>query len=179
MTSSGRDPNDPGNAEDERQLTAEEYTQVFRRHPGGVTVVTFAGAGRPVGFTATSVISVSAAPPILAFSVASRSSAWPELSRATTVVVNFLGSDQVELSTRFATHGIDRFAGTDHRLLPTGEPVLTGALSWVRGRIEQRLLVGDSHLVTLRAILSDSSSTGSPLIYFDRRHHRLGAPFEV
>lgn len=63
-----------------------------------------------MGFTATSVISVSAAPPLLAFSLASTSSSWPAISAARTVTVNFLSADQDDVSARFATSGIDRFA---------------------------------------------------------------------
>ena len=69
--------------------------------------------GKPVGFTATSVISVSADPPLLAFSVDSASSAWRALADAETLVVNFLTAAQVEVSARFATSGIDRFATTE------------------------------------------------------------------
>jgi len=57
--------------QDEAQLTTDEYKAVFRRHAAGVAVVTLRDGERPVGFTATSVISVSASPPILAFSLAS------------------------------------------------------------------------------------------------------------
>jgi flavin reductase (DIM6/NTAB) family NADH-FMN oxidoreductase RutF len=168
-------------ADDEPQLSADEFKQVFRRHPAGVAVVTLseAGTGRPVGFTATSVISVSAEPPILAFSIASTSSSWPALSQTPTVVVNFLGSSQAELSGRFAKHGVDRFDGAPWARLATGEPVLHGSLTWVRGRVLQRIPVGDSYLVTVRALASDVSAAGSPLIYHDRAYRRLGDDYEI
>ncbi|NMR20321.1 flavin reductase family protein [Cellulomonas fimi] len=167
--------------DDEPQLSGDEFKQVFRRHPAGVAVVTLVepGTARPVGFTATSVISVSAQPPILAFSIASTSSSWPALRESSTVVVNFLGSSQAELSGRFATHGIDRFDGTPWAHLATGEPVLHGSLTWVRGRVLQRIPVGDSYLVTVRALSSDVSAAGSPLIYHDRAYRRLGDHYEI
>lgn len=163
------------------QLTPDEYKQVFRRHPAGVAVVTLAdpATGRPVGFTATSVISVSAAPPVLAFSVASTSSSWPALATAATVVVNFLGDGQADLSARFATHGVDRFAGTEHVLLEDGEPVLVGTLTWVHGRVLERIAVGDSYLVTVHAVASDTSTQGTPLVYHDRAYTQLGDHYEI
>ncbi|MGI3779839.1 MAG: flavin reductase family protein, partial [Janthinobacterium lividum] len=91
-------------------LAADAFKGVFRRHPAGVAVITTVVDGQPVGFTATSVISVSADPPLLAFSVDSASSSWPALASAETLVVNFLSAAQVEVSARFATSGIDRFA---------------------------------------------------------------------
>lgn len=162
-------------------LTPEEYKAVFRRHPAGVAVVTFVDplSRELVGFTATSVISVSAAPPILAFSVLGTSSSWPALRHAPSVVVNFLGHREVELSQRFATHGIDRFAGVAHRQLLTGEPVLEGSLSWVRGLVLQRIPVGESHLVTVHATDSDTSRPGVPLVYHDRRYHALAPDYEI
>lgn len=166
---------------DEPHLSPEEYKRVFRRHPAGVAVITLEDprTGRPVGFTATSVISVSAAPPVLAFSIASTSSSWPALAAAPTVVVNFLGHGQADLSARFATHGIDRFAGTEHVRLAGGEPVLVGSLTWVHGRVVDRITVGDSHLVTVQALASDTSTQGAPLVYHDRAYTQLGDHYEI
>ncbi|MCC2307333.1 flavin reductase family protein [Cellulomonas chengniuliangii] len=174
-------PAAPVRAHDEPHLSPDQYKQVFRRHPAGVAVVTLADprTGLPVGFTATSVISVSAAPPVLAFSIASTSSSWPALARAATVVVNFLGDGQADLSTRFATHGIDRFAGTEHIRLAGGEPVLTGSRTWVHGRVLERIAVGDSHLVTVQAITSDTSAEGGPLVYHDRAYTQLADHYEI
>ena len=56
-------------------LDADQFRAIFRQHPAGVAVVTLvAEDGRPVGFTATSVISVSADPPLVAFSINTTSS---------------------------------------------------------------------------------------------------------
>ena len=157
-------------------LGADAFKGVFRRHPAGVAVITTTVAGRPVGFTATSVISVSADPPLLAFSVDSASSSWRALASAETLVVNFLTAAQVEVSARFATSGVDRFAGTDWSSLPTGEPVLTGSAAWVRGEVLQRTPVGRSYLVSVLALESDvpSDPESGPLVYHDRSYHGIG-----
>lgn len=158
-----------------REISAEDFKAIFRHHPAGVAVVTLRGPAGPVGFTATSVISVSAAPPVLAFSLAATSSSRPAIEHAGSVVVNFLADDQEDIATRFATSGIDRFAEDDWHQLPTGEPVLLGTTAWVRGSIEQRVPVGDSTLVTVRAVLSQRDGADSPLLYLDRTYHRLNA----
>ena len=173
-------------SEDAETLPPEAFKNVFRRHPAGVAVITLAVGERLVGFTATSVISVSAEPPLIAFSVAGTSSSWTALALADTVVVNFLTAQQVEVSTRFATSGIDRFAHGGWSLLPTGEPVLDATPRWVRGRIVQRTPVGSSHLVCLHALNGSTSgqpgATGPagdgddvpPLVYHNRVYHRIG-----
>lgn len=156
-------------------VDSEEFKAVFRRHPAGVAVITCATPDGPAGFTATSVISVAANPAMLAFSVAAGSTSRRILDSAPSVVVNFLGEDQEDLARRFAARGTDRFAGLEHCALPTGEPVLTGTTAWVRGIVEQRVPVGDSLLITLRAVLAHAQDGAQPLVYLDRSFPRLEA----
>jgi flavin reductase (DIM6/NTAB) family NADH-FMN oxidoreductase RutF len=160
-------------------MTPDAFKEVFRHHPAGVAVITFRAGGRPVGFTATSVISVSADPPVLAFSVAAGSSAHSLLQRARSVVVNFLAEHQAQLAARFATRGIDRFAGTGWAPLPTGEPMLPGTTSWVRGRISQRVPAGDSLLLVVEALSAARNRGVRPLLYEDRTYRRIGDPVET
>jgi len=150
------------------------FKSVFRHHPAGVAVVTLADAATLYGFTATSVISVSADPPVLAFSIDSSSSSWPALAQAETLVVNFLAAAQVGVSARFATRGIDRFADGGWSLLATGEPVLEGSRSWVRGRIVQRTAIGRSFLISVLALETHELAPAAPLVYHDRTYHTVG-----
>jgi flavin reductase (DIM6/NTAB) family NADH-FMN oxidoreductase RutF len=164
-------------------INADEYRALFRRHAAGVAVIALQYDGRPVGFTATSVISVSAAPPLLAFSLQAASSSWPAVRAATTLAVSFLAAHQGDVSARFSASGVDRFAAGGWHPLATGEPVIDGALQWVRGAIVQRTDVGTSYLITVRALessahanrLSASGTEPAPLIYHDRAYHRIGA----
>lgn len=154
-------------------VTPEQFKRVFRHHPAGVAVITLRGAEGPVGFTATSVISVSADPPVLAFSLAATSSSRPAVESAESVVVNFLAADQKEVARQFARRGVDRFAGVDWCPLPSGEPVIHGTTAWIRGEVEARIPVGDSLLVTLRAVLAHRREHPDPLVYVGRTYHRL------
>ncbi|UFU07877.1 flavin reductase family protein [Ruania halotolerans] len=161
--------------QDERQVTPDAYKGMFRQHPAGVAVVTFSAPdGRPIGLTVTSVISVSAEPALLAFSIDARSSSWDPLASAGTVVVHLLDSADAHLAHQFARRGADRFAGVTWHRLATGEPVLSDAAAWLRARILQRTPAGNSYLITLRAVESHTARTGAPLVYHDRSYHRLG-----
>lgn len=153
-------------------LAREEFTAVFRQHPAGVAVVTLLDGDRPVGFTATSVISVSAEPPIFAFSINNTSSSWPALERAERVTANLLAEDQRAVSTTFATSGIDRFAEVEWEQLPSGDAVLTGVAGRISGRVLQRVPAGSSHLVLVEA---DAAEVGGrePLVYRNRVYHQL------
>jgi len=163
----------PSTAEQPKSLGSEEFKAVFRRHPAGVAVVTCATPNGPAGFTATSVISVAAHPAMLAFSVSAGSTSRRILDTVPSVVVNFLAVGQEDLARRFAARDTDRFAGIDHCSLTTGEPVLPGTTAWVRGVVEQRVPVGDSLLVTVRAVLAHRSEGTEPLVYLDRSFPRL------
>lgn len=158
-----------------QQLSIAEFKALFRQHPAGVAVITFAGPHGRVGFTATSVISVSAAPPLLAFAIASTSSTWQALRQAKSVVVNFLDAPAAHLSAQFASRGSDRFAGTQVAVLPTGEPMLTDAAAWVRAEIAEVIPAGDSYLVTLHALAARIVRSDRPLVYHDRTYHGIGS----
>ncbi|MGY5766461.1 flavin reductase family protein [Brachybacterium sp. DNPG3] len=156
----------------EGALDRESFAGLFRRHPAGVAVITLNDGVRPLGFTATSVISVSAQPAVLAFSINDSSSSWPALSRARTVTINLLAEDQRQISTVFATSGIDRFAQVDWHQLPTGEPVLYGTAGWISGRIIERVAAGSSHIVIVAADRAEISNE-QPLVYRNRAYHQL------
>lgn len=51
----------------------EAFREAFRRHPAGVAVITADPGNQPVAMTVSSLISVSAAPPVVAFSLSTKS----------------------------------------------------------------------------------------------------------
>jgi flavin reductase (DIM6/NTAB) family NADH-FMN oxidoreductase RutF len=172
-STSGRD------AGDAQPVTPDELKAVFRRHPAGVAVITAWVDDQPVGFSATSVISVSAAPPVVAFSVQAGSSSWPALAATESLVISLLAGDQADLSARFATRGIDRFAAGGWHQLPTGEPVITGAVSWLRGVVLERVRVGASYLVAVQVVATGREDDVDPLVYLDHVYHRVGGSTAV
>lgn len=163
----------------EDMLSADDFKAAFRNHPAGVAVITADAGDGPVGLTATSVISVSASPALLVFSLSAFSSTAPALARAETLVVHLLGADQMALAKTFATSGIDRFADTSGwSRLVTGEPVLNDAPTWLRGRIVDRMQAGDSTVVAVQVLQASVTAPAggaetSPLVYHNRAWHRL------
>ncbi len=155
-------------------VDAGRLKAVFRRHPAGVAVVTYRAPAGPAGFTATSVISVSADPALVAFSVASGSSARSALESADAVVIHLLADDQAWLAERFAERGAARFAGVDWMPLPTGEPLLTAPRAWLRGRVVHRVPAGDSLLVVVEVTAAVPLTDGSPLVHVNRSYRTLG-----
>src|SRR5256885_15201064 len=82
---------------------------VFRRHAAGVAVIPARGDAGPVGFTATSLTSVSAEPPLLSFGIGLGASCWPAMATTDHIGVHILGDHQQDLAATFAKSGADRF----------------------------------------------------------------------
>ncbi|MFD6416568.1 flavin reductase family protein [Streptomyces sp. NPDC060194] len=155
-------------------IAPDRFRQAFRRHPAGVVVITADVGGGPVGFTATSLTSLSLTPPLVSFGIATTSSSWPHVQRAATAVVNFLADDQESVARTFATSGIDRFAApTDWARLPDGEPVLRGSAGWLRVGIEQLVPAGDHRLVIARVEEAHVEAGRGPLLFHDGTYHSL------
>ncbi|MFI8291582.1 flavin reductase [Streptomyces sp. ms191] len=143
------------------------FRSAFRRHPAGVAVVTVRGGdGRPYGFTATSVVSVSAAPPMLALAVGTDASTWPALATATHLGVHLLDEGQSALAALFARSGADRFGGADWEPGPWGVPQLTGCPVRLVCRVAGRVPAGD-HRIVVAELLTGDCPPGDrpPLLY--------------
>ncbi|GHH72257.1 flavin-dependent reductase [Streptomyces sulfonofaciens] len=140
---------------------------VFRRHAAGVAVITAQGES-PVGFTATSLTSVSAEPPLISFGISMIASCWPVISTAEYVGVHILGEDQRELAATFARSGADRFASpTRWSAGPEGVPVLADVPAWLVCRIAGRVPAGDHHIVLAEPLAGDHTGGGRPLLYHE------------
>ncbi|KPL29487.1 flavin reductase family protein [Streptomyces anulatus] len=152
----------------------DRFKQVFRRYPAGVVVVTADSGRGPVGFTATSLTSLSLDPPLVSYGIGVAASSWPHVEAAASTVVNFLGADQESLARTFATSGIDRFAApTAWRRLPEGEPVLDGVAGWLRLETERIVPAGDHRIVIARVTDSWLDEDRAPLLFHDGAYHSL------
>ncbi|WP_156724586.1 flavin reductase family protein [Streptomyces apocyni] len=148
-----------------RPGSAELLRSVFRQHAAGVAVITAQGA-EPVGFTATSLTSVAAEPPLISFGIGTGSSSWPVVEKAEHVGVHLLGEHQRELAATFARSGADRFAApTRYRTGPEGVPILDDVLAWLVCRVVARVPAGDHRLVLAEVVAGDPTGAGRPLLY--------------
>lgn len=157
-----------------RPAAGDLFRSVFRRHAAGVAVITARGGNGPAGFTATSLASVSADPPMLSFGVGTGSSSWPAVATAGHVGVHILGAHQRELAATFARRGADRFGPpTAWREGPEGVPVLDGVLAWLVGRVVARVPAGDHRVVLAEVVHGDFAGPGRPLLYHQGRFTEL------
>ncbi|MDB1089312.1 flavin reductase family protein [Streptomyces sp. ACA25] len=146
----------------------------FRRHAAGVAVITVDGEHGPAGFTATSVASVSAEPPMVSFGAGTMSSSWPALAGARWVGVHLLAEQHRELAVRFSRSGADRFAApTRWYSGPHGVPMLEGVPASLVCRVIARVPAGSHRVVLAEVVEGHTSRGGRPLLYHGGRYAGL------
>lgn len=153
----------------------EGLRRFFRRSASGVWVVTTTSPdGRPVGFTASSVTSVALDPAVFALSLQAGSSSWPAVEAASGIMVHALSDADEPLARRFASSGVDRFAGVDWHPGEGGLPVLPGVNGRLRGEILTVVPVGESRLLLCGAMDADLPDVHRPpLVHHDRAYWRV------
>jgi len=153
----------------------------FRRALGqfatGVTVITTrAPSGALIGITASSFNSVSLDPPLVLWSLATKSASMPVFRGNSHYVVNVLAASQLELCKRFATVKGDRFAGVSHAAGDSGMPVLDGAIAWFECHNRSRYDEGD-HVIFVgeveRCGVHPDAEQVAPLVFHGGAFHAL------
>lgn len=163
MNARPENPTQPAPAAGELHF-AQTFREVFRRHAAGVAILTVNYGGRPYGFTATSVASLSVDPPRFTFNMARTSSSWPAVANSTYVGVHMLGLENRELAERFA-RARDRFSGEHWEAGPHGVPLLKDVPAYLVGRIELRLSFENNAVVVVDVVDGSLGDEKAPLLY--------------
>ena len=151
--------------------SVEALKNTFRHHASGVAVITLLDQdGKPVGFTATSVTSLGATPPLASFNVASGSSTWPSLCKATWVAIHTLGQDNQDLAEKMASDHTKRFLGDDWVTGPKGLPIFPEASSVLIAAIREIHAVENNAVVIVDVVEGLSGVEQRPLLYFQRSY---------
>ena len=155
---------------------ASAFKAAFGGYPAGVSVITADSRTGPVGITASSVASVSAEPPILAFSLASMSGSAAEIAVAGSLVVHLLTAGDLDLARTFASSTTERFNGSmSWTRLATGEPLLRHSGYALRCQVLSRTPAGGSLLVAASVVeVIAPAAAGKPMVYHGRAFHALG-----
>ncbi|MFQ4147270.1 flavin reductase family protein [Arthrobacter sp. LAPM80] len=157
------------------QLTGD-FKAAFGGHPAGVAIITAQSPTGPVGITASSVASVSAEPPLLAFSLSASRGSAAAIAVADTVVVHLLTAADLELARTFADSTSDRFTvSMAWTRMETGEPLLLHGGHALRCRILSRTPAGGSLLLAAEVEeIVVPAAAEDPMVYHRRAFHALG-----
>ncbi len=143
----------------------------------GVTIVTTRTPdGAPVGLTVNSFNSVSLDPPLVLFSLARDAECFAHFQAGDRFAINVLGAHQAELSTRFATRNIDKWAGIPVREGEIGLPLIEDAIATFECRVHARHEGGD-HVIYVGEVLAlDAREEAEPLGFYQGRYASLRLP---
>jgi flavin reductase (DIM6/NTAB) family NADH-FMN oxidoreductase RutF len=145
------------------------------RLPAGVAVVSSRAGEEYRGLTASSLVSISAEPPMVLVSL--------EHESATRAAVVATGAFNLSLLTRAQEFIADRLAGRapaldpawstlPHRLGSNGIPLLDGCAGWLECRLVQVHQVGD-HDICVGEVEAAATGSGDPLVLWDRSYWTL------
>lgn len=152
-------------------MDKDGFRAVMRRLAGGVCIITSYDEGRPYGLTSTAVSSVTADPPTLLVGINQTSKTHNAIKNAGLFAVNFLSTEQSDLSALFASKNPNKFENIPYRMI-NGCPVLDQTCGFVVCKVSGSFIEG-SHTLFLGRLLDSSVATGQPLIYHEGQYGRF------
>ena len=156
------------------KLMTTAFREAFRSHPAGVAVLTAQTLSGPVAMTVSSLISISASPPVVGFSLSAKSGSSASILAVETIVIHMLRHADVPIAVLGATAGADRFGpSVEWERLSSGEPRYTSVATWFRARLCGTLALEGATLVAaelLDGCVGPGSDTpvAEALVYLDR-----------
>ncbi|MDT0138982.1 flavin reductase family protein [Acidovorax sp. PRC11] len=153
-------------------FSPREFRDALGMFATGVTIVTAQdAAGGLVGLTASSFNSVSLAPPLVLWSLGRAAGSMNALAAGSHYAINVLAADQQALAERFASRGVDRFAGVKYALGVAGAPLIEGAVATFECFNRSRYDEGD-HVIFVGEVERCAHRPGvPPLLYHGGRFY--------
>lgn len=160
-----------------KAVDVSEFKLAMRNLAGAVSVITVGTGPNRTGFTATSVSSFSAEPPIVLVSLNKSSSSWEVLRDEASFGVNILNDAQSAVADRFAGRGgikgNDRYVGWEWDQLESGVLGLNAALAVIDCDVDE-IIERHSHALVMGRVRSvEVASNDSPLLYWNGQYQQL------
>jgi flavin reductase (DIM6/NTAB) family NADH-FMN oxidoreductase RutF len=153
----------------------EAFRLAFRRLAAGVSVITALHPdGQPAGFTATSLASLAADPPMATFNMARRASAWPAVEQTDHVIIHLLGTRNRDVAHQMSMDSSQRFIGDHWASGPLGIPRLHDVPAWMLARVIGRYPVERNAVIVVRIEDGGLGDEDAPLLYHEREYWRPG-----
>lgn len=149
------------------EIDSGDFRSVLGHLPTGVTVVTAAGADRPIGVAIGSFVSISLDPPLVGFFLGTESGSWAPMKASGHFCVNILCQDQQQLCGAMASKADDKFEGVDYTTAAgSGAPVLPDIHAMVDCRIQDVVEAGDHNLIIGRVLSLESMRDAPPMVFY-------------
>ncbi|MCE1181027.1 MAG: flavin reductase family protein [Rhodocyclales bacterium] len=158
--------------------TAQTDTRALRNALGrfatGVAIVTAIDPdGQPIGLTVNSFSAVSLDPALVLWCLDNGSHSLEAFRRASHHAINILAAEQMDLSNRFATWPVDRFAGLPWQAGLGGAPVFPGCCA-VFEVANQSQVAGGDHTVFIGQVERYTDNPApAPLLFHAGQYARI------
>lgn len=157
-----------------RQMSAAtegSYKQIMSRHLGGVVVISCEDDNNEFqSFTATSMVSVSAEPPMVSFSLNKRAGCHLAFFKAIYTGISILDADQIGYARLFSTQSEERQKQEWYKTTARNCPILRDARNAILSRIVNKYNCGSSTLFVARVESVLVGESKSPLGYCNRSY---------
>ncbi len=161
---------------------SSDYRHAMRQMAGGVSIVTVGAGDDVAGFTATSVVSVSAEPPALLFSINRETQSYGVLQRRRIFAVNILAASQQAVAEAFSgrsgERGTAKFAHGTWSTMTTGAPTLAGAIATLDCDVDEIIERASNAIVIglVRSVrMCADPAAESALAYWRGAYHRVAS----
>lgn len=159
-------------------VPTDAFLAGMRRLAAGVTIVTTELDDVWAGLTATSVCSLTAAPPRLLACINRDAEAHDLIARRGAFAINVLTVAHRDLADRFGgrddVFGPERFVPEQWDVGVLGLPLLVGAAALFQCRLVRSVAVGSHSIFIGEVEAMGPEGDGEPLVYHERGYHRLG-----
>ncbi|HKC19278.1 MAG TPA: flavin reductase family protein [Candidatus Dormibacteraeota bacterium] len=151
------------------------FVDVMARVPAGVVLVSTRDGDDFKGITASSLVSISLAPPMVLVGLDKNSATRVAILETRVFNVSVLSRPQEFVADRFAGRApsVDpKWKTLPHRLGGNGIPLLEGAAAWLECRLSATYPAGD-HEIFVGEVEAADLGTGDPLVLWDRQFWTL------
>jgi flavin reductase (DIM6/NTAB) family NADH-FMN oxidoreductase RutF len=149
---------------------SQEFRAAMARLASGVVVVSARTGDGYRGLTASTLVSVSADPPLVLVGLEHETATLTAVRETKRFNVNVLTRDQEFVAERFAGRAPavhPAWTEIPHHLGANGIPLINGCAAWLECDLEQLHTAGD-HDVCIGAVTAATVGQGDPLILWDR-----------
>jgi flavin reductase (DIM6/NTAB) family NADH-FMN oxidoreductase RutF len=145
----------------------------FGHFPSGVVAICAEVDGERVGLAASSFVSVSLEPPLVAFCIQNSSATWPRLRSATHLGISVLGEIHDSAARVLAAKSGDRFAGVETATSDSGAVFIHGTSVWLDTAVRDEIPAGDHAIVVLTVNALTVNPDVSPMVFHRSGFRRL------
>lgn len=152
---------------------SREFRNALGSFPTGVAVITAEGIDAPLGITVNSFSSVSLDPPLVLWCLDKKSDRFGAFARAKHFVINVLGTQHSEISSRLARQGQHCLDGMDMVPTSVGLPALADAIAVFECASHAVHDAGDHVILVGRVVNFFRQEAGAPLVFFKGKYGAL------